>query len=392
MGRATGAASRQGAIPVRSLIGPAVAALLTGCANIGSPPGGPTRTEPPRLVAIAPDSGAVNVRADKVTFRFDAVVSDRPTGQAATLEALFIISPRDGAPRVSWERSRVEVRPRRGFLPNTAYSVTMLPGITDLRGNTLRETRTIVFSTGPTIPPYAIRGRVFDWLAERPAASALIEVTRRPDSVQYVGSVDSTGQFSVGPLASGTYSVRAILDNNRNRALDPSEPWDSLAVIVREVSPFVELLAVVRDTSGPRILTGEVRDSVTIVLNFDKPLDPAAALTPGSFRVLGADSARLVIARVLPRRPADAPAADTTRRDTTTRAGAPRPASYPRPSVPAPTVFVTLQMDTASALRRGASYRVTALNARGLAGGIRTSDRVVTLEARRDTTPPPVRP
>src|SRR5688500_19641061 len=123
-------------------------------------------------------------------------------------------------------------------------------------------------------------------MAERPAPTALVEVTRRPDSVQYVGTVDSTGQFAIGPLDSGTYTVRAILDNNRNRALDATEPWDSVGVIVRGVSPFLELLAAVRDTAGPRLLTADARDSATVVVNFDKPLDPTATLTPASFRLL----------------------------------------------------------------------------------------------------------
>lgn len=393
MDRAAAAVTEQGAAAVRLIRAAAAVCVIGGCANIGAPPGGPTRTEPPKLESVTPDSGAVNVRAEQVTFAFDAVVSDRPSGQASSLEALFIISPRDGTPRVRWERNRIEVRPRRGFQPNTAYSVTMLPGIADLRGNAVRESRTVVFSTGGSIPPYAIRGRVFDWMAERPSTGAIVEVTRQPDSVQYVGAVDSTGQFSIGPLTSGAYSVRAIVDNNRNRSLDPGEAWDSVGVIVREVSPFIELLAVVRDTAGPRILTADARDSVTIILNFDKPLDPAATLTPASFRVLSADSTRLGIARVLPRRPAEAAQpADTVRPDTTARADAPRPAIVPRPSVPAPTVYVTLVLDSASILRTGSRYRVTAVNARGLLGGVRTSDRVLTFEPRRDTVTTPRRP
>lgn len=349
--------------------------MLAGCANIGAPPGGPLRTEPPAIVSVTPDSGAVNFRDDHVTFRFDAVVSDRPSG-APTLEGLFLISPRDGTPRVSWERSRIEVRPRRGFLPNTAYSVTMLPGITDLRGNTIRESRTVVFSTGPTIPPYAIRGRAFDWLGDRPAANALIEVVRLTDSVVYVGTADSVGQFAIGPLAPGAYSARLILDNNRNRALDPLEPWDSVAVVVREVSPFIELLAAQRDTVGPRLLTVTVRDSATLVANFDRPLDPGATLTPESFRVLAADSTPVPIARVVAQSPR--PPSDSVPRDTA-RAGAATRTVIPRPSTPPPASAVALHLG--SSLRAGSSYRVVAINARGLLGAVRTSDRVITVDA-----------
>ena len=119
-------------------------ALLAGCASAGAPPGGPEDHQPPVIVTISPDSGATNVNPKVVQFRFDEVVSDRPSGKTE-LDQLFLISPSDGAPNVSWHRTRIDVRPRKGFRPNTAYNVTLLPGLADLRGNILREQRAIVF-------------------------------------------------------------------------------------------------------------------------------------------------------------------------------------------------------------------------------------------------------
>ena len=60
---------------------------LAACASASPPPGGPPDSEPPRLVKITPDTGAVSVRPPKVVFRFDEVVSERPQG-AATLAGL----------------------------------------------------------------------------------------------------------------------------------------------------------------------------------------------------------------------------------------------------------------------------------------------------------------
>jgi hypothetical protein len=382
------------------------------------------RTTPPELVSVAPDSGTVNVRTRSVVFAFDEVVSDRD------LERFFLVSPQEGKTRVLWHRDRIEVRPRRAFRPNTAYSVTMLPGITDLRGNALRSGRTIIFSTGPTIPPYSVLGRVFDWMNERVAPKALIEVIRRPDSLPYVGVADSTGQFQVGPLEQGTYTVRAILDNNNNRLLDPTEPWDSVAVTVANASPFVELLVAPRDTIAPRLLTVTAPDTLTLTASFDRPLDPGAPLTPTSFIVTAADSARLRIKSVRTRAQDDSARraaqdsvaaaqrdsiarSDTTRRDTTRRDSvraridtAPlarlNPNVAPKPSRPAPPKEVAIHLDPLTPLHPGSTYRVTALNMRGLLGRARTTERLFTVPRPRvDTTkaltpappppPPPVR-
>lgn len=385
---------------------PLVAAALAACASMGSPPGGPERDVPPALLEVTPDSGAVNFRGRAAVFEFDVVVNDR-SGGAGGIEGLFLVSPSDGTPRVRWRRSRVEVRPRRGFQPNTAYSITMLPGVADLRGNVTSTGRTVVFSTGPVIPPYVAMGRVFDWMNQRVAPNAYVEVLRLPDSLRYIGTADTTGQFAVGPLVEGTYVVRAIVDNNRNRAADRDEPWDSVAVTIRGTSPFVELLAAPRDTIAPRLLTVTAPDSLTIVASFDRPLAPELPLTPASFRVLASDSTRLAITRVRTRAQVDAERAardsaarrDSIRRDTSRVPPAqapPRPiapgvaapaVAQPRPSRPAPPRDVVLTIDSLTPLKTGASYRVVAVNAQGLLGRTRTSDRVFTVTAaRRDTS------
>jgi len=410
MDRPPEAASRESADAVR-LIGALIAVAGAACASIGSPPGGPERTTPPALLRVTPDSGALNVRARNVVFEFDVVVSDRGGGPGG-LESMFLISPTDGSPRVSWKRDRIEVRPRGNFRANTAYSVTLLPGISDLRGNVLHDGKTVVFSTGPTIPPFAILGRVFDWMGDRAAPNAFVQVIRQPDSLEYVGTADSTGQFAIGPLQEGTYMVRALIDNNRNRAADPTESWDSVTVAVRGTSPFLELLAAPRDTIAPRLLTVTVSDTLTLAASFDRPLDPDLPLTPASFRVVGADSARLSIARVLTRAQADAEVAardsaarrDTTaRRDSTARldsararrdsiqargAGTQGRVAQLRPSKPSPARDVVIRLDSLTPMRPGASYRVSAVNARGLLGHTGTTARVIifAIPARRDTT------
>jgi hypothetical protein len=377
---------------------------------MGAPPGGPERTEPPVLESVTPDSGAINVRARSVMFEFDEVVSDRDVAN------LFLISPREGTPRVIWRRDRIEVRPRRPFRPNTAYSVTLLPGLTDLRNNRLETGKTVVFSTGPTFPAFMVAGRVFDWTNERVAPGALIEVIRRPDSLPYVGAADSTGQFVVGPLDEGAYTVRALLDGNRNRAIDPGEAWDSVSIVVRGSSPFLELLAAQRDTIAPRLLTVTASDSLSISASFDRPLDPSAPLTPASFRVLKADSTPVRVVAVLTREQLDslvkiardsaarldtAARRDTTvRRDTAPPARVPLPtvptvAPLPKPSRPAPRRDYIVRIDPITPLQPGTSYRVTALDIRGLMGHMRTSDRILQVPVpRRDTTQsrPPIRP
>ena len=256
-----------------------------------APPGGPEDKGPAEVVLILPESGAVNVNRRVAEFRFNEVISDRGTG-AAALGQLVLVSPREGAPRVAYRRDAVAVRPRAGWRPNTTYTVTLLPGVTDLRGNTTKDSRTTVFSTGSAIAPFTLRGRVFDWMAERPAPRAWVEATSLPDSVVYVAVADSSGVFTVGPLPAGSYKVIGYIDQNTNRALDRNEAWDSVVTRTSQagVETSLELLAALRDTVPPRITGVSPVDSLTLSVEFDRGLDVAQTVAPSLFTVVRADS------------------------------------------------------------------------------------------------------
>lgn len=357
------------------------ATLAAACASAGTPPGGPPDTEAPQVIEFSPDSGSVGFTGRAVTVRFDETISDRGTG-AAALEALVVISPRDGEPRVAWHRNRIAVRPRDGFRPNTAYSVTIAPGIADLRGNRSRQARTVVFSTGSAIPGGAVSGQVFDWPRQQVVRNAWVEALRLRDSAVFVATGDSSGQFTVGALDPGDYIVRAYTDQNSNRAPDRTETWDSVRVTVTSgARGGVELLLAQRDTIQARMQSVAISDSVTLTVDFDKPLDPAQAFGPALFRVVRADSTPVPVTGVRTRREADSLRAAA---DTSTPAPLAQPQDTARvratPTRPAPpsTLIVTL----GSALEPGASYRVTVSGVRTLLLRESTATRVITVPAR----------
>jgi hypothetical protein len=390
-----------------------VCAGAIACASASPPPGGPEDRSPPRVLTVTPDSNAVNVRERNVTFQFDETINDRGSG-AQELDNFFLVSPSDGNPHVSWHRSRIEVRPREGFRDNTAYTVTLLPGLADLRGNTSRSGASVVFSTGPSIPTDRIAGRVFDWAAERPAARALVQAVT-PDSVLYLAQSDSVGRFTVGPLPPGSYLVRAIIDANGNRALDRSEQFDTARVLVPRTAPL-ELLTIVRDTLPPRVSSVTSLDSVSLRVTFDRYLDPNQPPPASAFRLVGADSAVVPIVAVLTPRAEQAESqtrqqavADSLRRvdslagkplaprTTIAEALARRPGQGPTPSVPPP--YTALLLRTARPLAPNTTYRLSVSEARGLSGRAQGSERTFTTPrppapARADSTrgAPPVPP
>jgi hypothetical protein len=367
----------------------AASILVAACASAGPPPGGPEDRLPPRLVRVSPDTNALNVSARSAVFYFDETINDRGT-DAQDVGNMFLVSPSDGTPRISYHRSRIEVRPRHGFRPNTAYTITLLPGLSDLRSNVMKDGATVVFSTGPTIPTARITGIAFDWVGGQPAARALIEATT-PDSVVYLAQADSAGRFSVGPLNPGSYLVRATIDQNNNHRADRGESWDSLRVSAPSSAP-VELLTASRDTLPARLSTVTVLDSVTLRLTFDRLLDPAQQFPLTNFSVAGSDSVPVALTGV--RTPAQESelalarqrqAADSARRADSLAGRPPAPVqpapapaqdSLPRPSRPPP--FTAISVVLARPLAPNAPYRARVTTVRALSGQATASERLFT--------------
>jgi hypothetical protein len=388
----------------------AAAAVVAGagaCASPGVPPGGPERRTPPRVVRVTPESGAVNVRPREVVFEYDAVVSETPRGGGATgggaggtsgLEALVTVSPRSGSVAVDWRRERIAVRPRRGFRPNVTYTVTVLPGIQDLRNN-VRDTATIaVFSTGGPIARGSVRGVVYDWTNNRPAARAVVEATAA-DSTVFFAVADSAGRFVVPNIPAGAYLVRGTVDVNLNRTADPREAFDTARAAAGATGPApprtpadtggVALYAFAHDTLPPRLTGVASSDSVTLRLTFDRPLRPEQPFA-GRVRVVASDSTAQTVRSVLTAAAADsiaqgaartaqqASGGDSAANAPRRGAGAPgEPAAQP-PRLGRPVPPTELVVRVAAPLRPNTVYRVRASDLRSLSNVVGTSERTFT--------------
>ena len=284
---------------------PICPAALLACARIEPPPGGPPDREPPRLIAMRPDSFARLTPFKGVAeFQFDEVVSEggAPNRGEGTggLERLVILSPSKRVPDVRWRRTRITVRPQEGWRPNRVYRVELLPGVTDLRNNRTEEGAVLTFSTGAARPQTTLEGQVVDWSTGRPAPGALVIASLLPDSLPYRGVADSSGRFSLGPLPLGEYIVSGVLDQNTDHQQDPREAY-ATARVARGKSAVGELWTFVHDTSAPRIQTVTVEDSVKATVAFSQKLDPRQRLSPKDvvLRLLP-DSTPVAVLSILP--------------------------------------------------------------------------------------------
>jgi hypothetical protein len=280
--------------------------ILTGCARILAPPGGPGDKAPPYLLSTRPDSIEVLPGfKGAVEFRFDNVVSEGTTPNFGfgngDLERLVILSPSARVPVVRWRRDRITVRPGEGWRPNTVYRVELLPGVVDLSNNRSKNGRTITFTTGAPLPTKTVRGLVVDWATQRPLKNALVEAVLQPDSLPYRTTADSLGRFELGPLPPGEYLIYGVTDQNNDRRRQSRELYDSVRTRSSQDNAG-EIWVFRHDSTAARITSAAPNDSLSLVLTFSQNLNPYQRLPADSVQVrLLPDSVPVPVLAILPK-------------------------------------------------------------------------------------------
>lgn len=339
---------------------------VCGCASQGMPPGGPVDVTAPQITSVTPDSGATGAKLGQVVFKFDEVVAEHPP-RVTALSDLVLISPRSGSPDVSWGRNELRIKPSKGWRANTTYTVTLLPGLADLRGNIRNSPASTYFSTGASIPRGRISGTAIDLAAATPARDAVIEARQKGDSsLAWIAVTDSIGAYAMPHLPPAQYALRGYEDQNHNLALDPGEPWDTTTITLVN-NGTAQLLLSARDSIAPSIDQIAPTDSVTMLVTFDRLADSVTAVNPANYSVKAADSTSLPVLRVRP------PQRDTSEHIV--------PMLRPRP-------LRSVLLTVGRPLSIGVAYRVRAAGVTDIQGKTVASEKVVTFSR---LTPAPVR-
>lgn len=202
-------------------------ALLSGCAAISAPQGGPRDVRAPRLVSSSPDSAARNVKQ-----RFVRLVFSEPV-QTKDLPKNLLITPQlpaDNPYKLREDRNSVTLLFDKPLDENTTYSFNFRQGIVDITESLPARNASLSFSTGPVLDSGAVRGTVLSLLTARPAADAVVSLFREIDTAgvrrgrpYYLTRTDKAGKFSLGFLKAGRYQLYAFVDKNSNGRFDDGE-------------------------------------------------------------------------------------------------------------------------------------------------------------------------
>lgn len=220
-----------------------VVALLSACASIGRPEGGPRDVDPPVYVRSNPAPGTVRFNKNNIEAFFNENI------KLEDVMNKVVVSPAQKmTPQISANGRRLSILLRDTLMENTTYTLDFSDAIRDLNEGNILDGFALDFATGDTIDTLRISGMVLQASNLEPAQGMLVGVYDNLDDsaittlpMLRIAKTNQLGQFTIRNLKPGTYNIFALNDMNRDYHWDRSE---DIAFYPEPITPTVENITV----------------------------------------------------------------------------------------------------------------------------------------------------
>src|SRR5450432_2204036 len=190
--------------------------LITGCANMIPPSGGPKDTLPPVLLMANPVERALNVNSYKIVLNFDEYIDLKD------IRTNLLVSPVPKvAPTITSHLRTITITLKDTLQPKTTYALNFGKAITDVNeGNVLRNF-TYAFSTGNYLDSLRYSGRLIMANTGKPDSTLIVMLHYQLfDSAvaklrpRYIARLDSSGNFTFTHVKPDIYALYALKDES----------------------------------------------------------------------------------------------------------------------------------------------------------------------------------
>lgn len=227
-------------------------ALLSACASIGRPEGGPRDETPPVYLRSNPAPGTTGFTGTKIEATFDENI------KLEDIMNKVVVSPaQKQTPSINANGRKLSIELRDTLMPNTTYTLDFSDAIRDLNEGNILDGFALDFATGDTIDTLRISGMVLQAANLEPAQGMLVGVySNLEDSaittlpMLRIAKTNQLGQFTIRNLKPGTYNVFALNDMNRDYHWDRSEDIAFYSTTVTPTVENIEVTDTLRSSTG----------------------------------------------------------------------------------------------------------------------------------------------
>jgi len=225
--------------------------LISACAKISSPSGGPRDKLPPEVIKSIPVNGAKNFRDKKLSITFNEyVVLDNIN------EKFMVSPPMKSKPKVFIKGKSVNIEFNDELKDSTTYTFYFQDAIRDLNEGNIIENYQFVFSTGPVIDSLSVTGNVYSsFNLEVPEKTQVLLYKELADSAvvrhipDYISRVDQTGYFRIDNVRGGNYRLYALKDVDNSKNYNLREEEFAFMNFPVEITTEKNFMPVVKDTT-----------------------------------------------------------------------------------------------------------------------------------------------
>jgi hypothetical protein len=189
-----------------------IVCLISGCAAMQTPQGGPRDTTPPKVLKMTPKDLTTNFNSKKIVLEFDEYI------KLADESKEFSISPEQEKPPIlKINGKKFEITLQDSLEKNTTYTLNFGKAITDINESNILKNFTYVFSTGATLDSLGVNGNVKNSLTGAPEIDAVVLLLplakdtifgKKKPSIYT--TTDSSGNYKLKNLKKGFYKIYTI--------------------------------------------------------------------------------------------------------------------------------------------------------------------------------------
>jgi uncharacterized protein (DUF2141 family) len=237
--------------------------IISACAKINTPTGGPRDILPPVVVKSIPANGSKNFKGQKVEIFFDEyVVLDK------IAEKFMVSPPLEKKPRVFIKSKSVVVEYDDKLKDSTTYTFYFMDAIKDLNEGNILDNYQFVFSTGPVLDSLSVTGNVYNSFTLDPTEKMRVQLYRNiNDSAviktlpDYISRADVNGYFRINNVSPGKYRLYALNDEDNSKTYNRVEEEFAFMDSLLTITPQKNYIPVVKDTSKVKKATIKFHES-----------------------------------------------------------------------------------------------------------------------------------
>jgi hypothetical protein len=234
--------------------------IVSGCAKMNVPSGGPKDKEIPVILKSVPKNGAVNFKNKEVVIYFDEyVVLDRIS------EKFMVSPPMKKRPDVFTRGRSIHIKFDEELRENATYTFYFQDAIRDLNEGNIINNYQFVFSTGPVIDSLSVTGNVYSGLSLDPPENAMaLLYSQMADSAvirhlpDYITRTEKNGEFRISNVHPGRYRLYALVDADNSKNYNNRDEQFAFIPDPVDITPDKNFLPVVKDTAVIKPVNGKI--------------------------------------------------------------------------------------------------------------------------------------